>query len=135
LSEAAQCMRPTSILAANYMQAEENYAGNQWQYPETTHYTLAKMNEIASASALCCVPIHWPHPRGAKWLLLCRSENKSQVAELADNARQLYVDDKLRTLQRRLSESEQALAELRRHPYVRLGAAVSRLLRRLIPVS
>lgn len=90
VSEAAKCMNSRSIFAATYKQGNKNYNGTDWRYPKYTTYTLARMSEIATVAGLNCVPISWPHPRGAKWILLCKPENERYVIDLADKARKLH---------------------------------------------
>lgn len=131
ISEAAKCMKSTSIFAATYMQGDQNYTGSEWLYPETSTYTPTRMAEIASSADLRCVPIAWPHPRGARWILLSNLENEDNVLDLTDKAKELHLRTKLHELQVRLAESEQALSQLRMHPYVKMGINISRLLRRI----
>lgn len=132
ISEAAKCMKPTSILAATYMQGNENYSGSEWVYPETTTYTPIRMAEIASAAGLSCIPIAWPHPRGANWILLSSSENEKRMGHLTEGAHRRDLREKLYRLQGRLTESEQTLSQLIRHPYVKTGVEIRRFLGRLL---
>lgn len=131
LSEAAKCMRSTSIFAASYMCGDENYEGREWLYPKTSFYTPSRMAEMSSAAGLSCVPFDWPHPRGAKWILLCDPRNESSVLSLAGKASEFHLHEKLNELQIRLAESERALSRLRTHPYVKIGMRINRFVRRL----
>lgn len=125
VSEAAQCMKSASVFAATYMQGNQNFDGSEWVYPNTTTYTQARITEIASAAGLGCVPIAWPHPRGARWVLLCAPENEREVLQLADKARRLHHSD-------RRAQTEPPLSRLARHAYLRTGARMGRLVQRLV---
>lgn len=132
ISETAKCMKSTSIFAATYMQGHENHMGGEWLYPGTTTYTPTRISEMASAAGLTCLPIHWPHPRGAQWILLCNPKNKDNILNFIDKASKLHLRENLNELQRQLSESEQKRLQLSKHPYVRIGIKMNRILRRLL---
>lgn len=129
VSEAAKCMKPTSIFAATYFEGNENYNGSEWLYPQTTAYTSTRMTEIAFTAGLGCVPIEWPHPRGAKWIVLSNPENENKVVDLTDRANELRLRGKLDQLPGRLAESDQALPATTRRPYVKMGIRIRRFLR------
>ena len=131
MSKVAACMKLESIFAATYMQGSENHTGSKWVYPDTTTYTSTRMTEVASDEGLSCVPIDWPHPRGARWILLCSRENENNVRNLAGESSNLYLPQRITELQKRLSETQLALARLKRYPYVRIGVRIHCLLRRL----
>jgi SAM-dependent methyltransferase len=123
VSEAAQCMKPTSVFAATYMEGDQNFGGTEWVYPKTTTYTLARMKEIASSAGLRCVPIGWPHPRSARWVVFCTPESAREVLHLADRARRLHHFD-------RQAPSETSLSQLARHAYMKTRATMGRFVRR-----
>jgi hypothetical protein len=123
--DAARCMTPTSIFAATYMEGAQNYSGSEWLYPKTTTYTRTRLTEIASAAGLRCVPIAWPHPRGAKWVVLCAPENEREIVQLADKARRLHHFDGR-------ARSKPPLSQLAKHVYLRTGASVGRVVHRLV---
>ena len=124
-------MNSASILAATYIQGDENYSGSEWLNPKTTTYTPICMAEMASAAGLSCIPLDWPHPRGAKWILLCNLENGNDILDLAYRASEFHLHGKLDELQMKLAESEQRLSQLRTRPYVKKGIKIKRFLRRL----
>jgi hypothetical protein len=89
------------------------------------------MTEIAITAGLGCVPIEWPHPRGANWIVLCNPENENRVVELKDRANELRVRGKLDQLPGRLAQSDQALSELTTRPNLKMGIGLRRFLRRV----
>jgi len=133
LLEVTKCMKSSSIFAASYMQGDENYEGDEWLYPRTSFYTPGRMREMVSSVGLISFPVDWPHPRGAKWILLCKTENESKVLKLVEKANEFHLHEKLDELQMKVYETEQALARLRAHPYVKIGMKINQLLRRLCP--
>lgn len=95
MSEAKKCMKTTSIFAATYKQGHENHTGTEWLYPDHATYTPEHMSKMASDAGLRCFSIDWPHPRGAKWILLCNVDITDDVRSLAERASRLYRTSQL----------------------------------------
>lgn len=70
LAEAAQVMKPTSIFIATFLQANDNYEGDEWVYPGGVHYTLDFIKSLVEDHGLACVPIEWPHPSNQTWVII-----------------------------------------------------------------
>lgn len=70
LSEAKKVMHRESKFAATYVGGNENYAGDDWVYPECCEYTEDRMLQLAREAGLAAQPYSWPHPNGQRWLLI-----------------------------------------------------------------
>ncbi len=129
LAEARECMKPTSILVANFAEGEENYSGNDWVYPGHVTYRLSWMAKAATESGLIVRPIEWFHPSAEKvrWVLFTRPENRATLEELA-------ASDDLSALKQQVALQKariQMLQSIVCHPYVRLGFWVKHALQRV----
>jgi SAM-dependent methyltransferase len=124
LQEVRKCMKPTSLFAATFMEGEKNYAGSDWVYPDCVTYRLSWLQETAAKAGLTCTPVEWFHPAGQTWVLLARPENQPQTQELATLNKMVLLKEELRNTKERL-------AALERHPYVRAGKQINRLLRKV----
>jgi hypothetical protein len=82
-SAAESCMGPQSVFLATFMEGETDYDGPEWRYPQTSWYTAARMARTAASAGLVTVPIRWPHPRGARWLGLCRPGHAPVIRAMA----------------------------------------------------
>jgi len=90
LSQAAQVMAPTAILAATIFKGEQDYAGTEWRGAEPLTYRLETMETLAHENGLVCLPIGWPHPSGQFWLAFARREHEQAVAALCRQARRMW---------------------------------------------
>lgn len=80
LSEARKVMKPTSIFAATFLQADENYTGDEWVYPGGVTYSLEFMNSLIKEHDLICLPIEWPHPSSQTWILITDPSHKDNLS-------------------------------------------------------
>jgi len=129
MAQARECMKPTSIFAANFWQGNRNYAGNEWDYSTCITYTLERIVEFAREQGLICRPIDWPHPcleQGLQWVLITSPESERHVQELIDSA-------KIHTLQGQLASYKERLAILEGHPYVKFGVMIYRIMKKIKP--
>jgi SAM-dependent methyltransferase len=82
LSEAAACMRPTSLFVANFMEGDSDYEGSAWRYPDVSRYTSGRIRALAAEAGLRALPVSWPHPRGATWVAMCRPDGEAHLRDL-----------------------------------------------------
>jgi len=80
-SEARKVMKHDSIFVATFSEGEEDYAGEEWVYPECAFYTLEKLKELAHAHGLFCRRLEWPHPDQQKWIVLGVQENEMDLMD------------------------------------------------------
>jgi len=146
LSQAKKVMKPTSIFAATFVEGEEDYEGDEWVYPDCVTYTPDCINRLAEEQGFACILIDWLHPNTQKWVLFVHPEHESDMAELHNVTDLHRLRHELALCKERLQKSDvsgltrlenelrickRRLAKLERHPYVRLGLAASRIIRRL----
>jgi hypothetical protein len=124
LAEAQKVMRPTTIVAATFLEGEDNYTGEDWVYPGVVTYTQRHMVRLAEEQGLSCEPIDWPHPGHQRWIVLAHPEHARNIRVPSDAVRLAYLENELRF-------SRQRLSSLERHPYVRFGLRVRELLQRI----
>ncbi len=79
LSEARQVMKPTSIFAATFLQADDNYQGDSWVYPGGVTYSLPFISSLVEDHDLTCVPVEWPHPSKQTWLLITDPSHRDKL--------------------------------------------------------
>jgi hypothetical protein len=76
-------MKPDTLFVASYFKGLESYAGKEWRYPETTTYTAERFAGMARDVGFALVPVAWPHPRGADWVILCHPDAHQSALSLA----------------------------------------------------
>jgi len=117
IASARKVMEPNAIFVANFVESNVNYQGDNWVYPGGSYYTMDFMQNLIAEQGLACVPIHWPHPVGLRWILIVHP----------DHAQRPFLRDmEVLTLR---AERDAALTKLRTlelHPYVRFGKALRR---------
>ena len=123
LSEAKKVMKPSSIFAASFCEGEKNYTGDQWVYPGRVFYKLEFLEAEAAENGLVCVPVDWPHVCDQRWIVFTDPLNIENVNRVCGDSQKLaYLENKLRC-------SEQRLAKVENHPYVKLGLKIRRAIR------
>ncbi len=126
MQEVRQCMKPTSLFVANFVEGEHNHEGSDWTYPGAVTYRLSWITEAANDAGLWCTPIEWFHPAsGIKWIVLTLPEAKTRVEQFASANEVVFLREELRASRKKISDMEKGL----RHPYVQFGLKVKRLLR------
>jgi SAM-dependent methyltransferase len=119
LAEARQVMNPEALFAATYFLGEENYAGEEWVYPDRVTYQFEFMSTLASDNGLACRRFDWPHPSGQKWLILSHPQYQPTFPEA-------YNTQRVRDLADRL-------VKLESHPYVKFGLKIHAVFRNVFP--
>lgn len=122
LAEAAQVMKPESLFLANFFEGEEDYPGDEWYYPDCVTYTTERMIALANEQGFRCYPLAWPHPNGQTWVAIVRNEYTGNVSQ--------FAREQVPALAHRLESCQRRLFDVQSHPYVRIGLAIQRLLRR-----
>jgi hypothetical protein len=123
ISQASECMQPTSVFVATFVEGEKDYSGTTWVYPECVTYTMACMTELAEESGLALKPVDWPHPNRQTWILMAFPENMENVPDPSDVTR-------LHRLEHELGFCKTRLERLEAHPYVKFGLRMDQLIRR-----
>lgn len=125
LAEARKVMHPDSILAATFVVGEESYEGDTWVYPECITYKRSDMEAMAAEQGLEFRAIDWSHPNGQSWGLFHHTGKDFDFlpdpAETPAN-RVIMMKD--------LEACREQLWRIENHPYVQVGLALHRLLRR-----
>jgi SAM-dependent methyltransferase len=121
LAEAKKVMDPDSIFVATFVRGEKDHTGDKWVYPGCTRYTLEKMESLALEQGLACTPFDWPHPAQQTWLLITDPANEKRLPDVGEVARIMLLEQELQL-------SEQRLARIEGHPYVRFGLTINQLL-------
>jgi hypothetical protein len=124
LSEATRVMKPTCILAATFVEGEEDYSGDEWVYPGCVTYSLEFMTGLAKERGLVCRAIDWPHPSQQTWVLMAYPENEQDIPNISDVTELARLGDQMRSC-------KEKLARIEGHPYIRFGLRIRSLLQRL----
>jgi hypothetical protein len=124
LSQAKECMKPTSVFAATFLEGEENYVGSEWLYPSCSTYTMTRMVELAEEVGLICKAIDWPHPNQQTWVVIVYPEYEENIPDLSNVTRLLRLENELQFY-------KDKLAGLEKHPWVKFGLGMKRLLCRI----
>lgn len=122
LAAASKVMKPQAIFVANFVESEVNYTGDEWVYPGGSTYTLEFMSQMVADHGLTCIPLDWPHPVNLKWIAIVRPEHAGSLPILSGQ---------LPALKAERDQYRQRLEKLEHHPYVRIGLAMSRMLRQV----
>lgn len=138
LAQARACMRADSLFAATFVEGDENYAGDHWVYPRCVTYRFSWLADTAAEAGLACSRIQWFHPNRQTWVLLTLPENRPGAEGLATLNQMYALREQVRHYQkilppmrRELRECQGRLARLEQHPYVRLGRALNRTLKKI----
>lgn len=84
LSEARQIMTKNSLFVSTFVEAEVNYDGDDWVYPDFITYTRQKMMRLFKDHGFLCSVYVWPHPCLQTWMVACIdiSENQKRLDDL-----------------------------------------------------
>lgn len=70
LSEVRACLKPGSLFAASFVEANDEYAGETWVYPECIGYRMATIERLAGEAGLIVRRLDWFHAGGQTWVAL-----------------------------------------------------------------
>lgn len=141
LSEAKKVMTPTSIFAATFLRGEKNYTGDEWSHPNRAEYTLEHMISLVEQHGLTLKVISWPHHRYQTWVLIVNPEHEKNLPDLErisqafSNSQTLRLKEELELSDKKLRLSREELSQIQKHPYVRFGFKIRRLVRRIARYS
>jgi SAM-dependent methyltransferase len=121
LSEAKKVMKPSSIFAATYHRGDVNYEGDKWVYPDVIPYRREFIIDLIANEGFQVREIEWSAPNGQYWLLITRPDYQGPA---------LAFDDRVPVLLAERNRYRRRVEELENHPYVRVGMAIKKLLRR-----
>lgn len=82
LDEAKKVMRSTSIFAANFMEATENYKGKTWVYPGCITYTSEYLKNLVGEKDFKCIITSKSKVNGLRWLIIAHQMNNNLPTEL-----------------------------------------------------
>ena len=88
LSEAREIMTKSSLFVYTFVEAEINYDGDDWVYPEFITYTRQKMTRLFKDLGFFCRVYVWPHPCFQTWMVACIDipENQKRLDNLCTSA-------------------------------------------------
>lgn len=72
LGNARRSLRPDGLMAATFIEENQDFAGRGWIYPECVAYRPNTILSFAANAALAAVRLPWYHPRQAWYLLAHR---------------------------------------------------------------
>ena len=100
-------------IAATFVEGNEVYSGDEWVYPGRVSYTIEFMHDLALQHNLALTRIAWPHSDNQTWVVF-RDPTLSSIPELGFDARVPFFESQLTNLQQRL-------IQLERHPVTRIA--------------
>jgi SAM-dependent methyltransferase len=71
LREVARLLAATGALVATFCQADTDFTGSGWIYPECVHFRLETLAHLAGRFGLRTTRLNWLHPRQT-WLLMAK---------------------------------------------------------------
>lgn len=109
------------LIAATFIEADADFAGEGWVYPDCVGYTTAGIQGFIDGAGLFGRRIPWYHPRQS-WYLLAKSRKRLPAGEMLDHLSGaiLFEEEFRASWQQKPQESKQ------QHSY-------TRLIRRLLP--
>jgi hypothetical protein len=112
LSEARASMKATSMLAASFVEGEEDYVGQEWVYPETIRYRAATIERLAMEAGLTCRRLDWFHIGGQAWFLFFVPGLEPQIEQLASLNQSFPLKEELSHYRKRSDRLERLEALL-----------------------
>ena len=80
LDASKQCMKSTSLLAANFLLGAEDYQGSEWNYPGNVSYRHKTIVKMIDEVGLTCVKINGFHPV-LTWYLIANLEMRNELIQ------------------------------------------------------
>lgn len=71
----ASALRPDGLVAATFIEGENDHEGAEWVYPDVVAYRPATIESFAGGAGLALTAIPWYHPR-QRWYLLARDAER-----------------------------------------------------------
>jgi hypothetical protein len=93
LSEAKQVMHTESLFLATFLEGDENYASNEWSYPDGAYYTRPFMFSLVSEAGLIAHRLPWRQVGGQTWIAIARPESATTLDTLDQRLRGQLLDD------------------------------------------
>jgi SAM-dependent methyltransferase len=83
LQQVRRTLNPGGMFAVNFIQGEENYAGDEWVYPGIVSYTLGFMQSMVRDAGLEAQVLNWFHPNpNFVWLVVYHPANRKNVPHI-----------------------------------------------------
>lgn len=120
LEEAKKVMKPSAIFVATFLEGDANYMGEEWVYPGCVTFTSEFIVDLVQQQGLMCKPLQWHHPNGQSWIAIVNPGFEDQIPVLGENV--LHLQDQLGRARKRINELE-------RHPVVRIGIGLNKIVR------
>jgi hypothetical protein len=83
LAEAQRVMKPSSLLAASFVEGDADYQGSDWVYPQIVRYRATTIAQLASENGLACRRVEWFHIGGQAWFVFFLPGREPQIEALA----------------------------------------------------
>lgn len=125
LSEVAKCLEAEGMFAASFVEGDEDYAGDDWVYPDTIRYRAATIERLAREAGLECRRLEWFHIGGQAWFLF-------HLPGAAPNVESLATMNQIAPLRVEMTHYKMRsdrLERIEKHPLFRIAARLKRLLR------
>jgi hypothetical protein len=84
LKEARAVLAPAGLFAASFFEGEEDYAGEEWVYPECVYFRLETMCRLAEQAGLRCRPLAWGNQNRQRWVIFDHPSNCAMLPALDD---------------------------------------------------
>jgi SAM-dependent methyltransferase len=81
LGSIGRALDPAGLLAATFIEGEDDHTGREWVYPDVVAYRPATILRFADEAGLTALRIPWFHPR-QQWYLLARDSKRLPTAEM-----------------------------------------------------
>jgi hypothetical protein len=123
LSEVRACLKPGAIFAASFVEANDDYAGDTWVYPECIGYRMATIERLAGDVGLTVRRLDWFHAGGQTWVALTLPGTELDLDALAS----LNQVAPLKLVLSHYRARAEQLDRLMAHPLFRVALRLRRL--------
>ena len=118
-----ECLKPNSLFVATFSKGDDNYSGEKWS-GQFVPYTTDRITQMVNEAGLKCHPTDWTFADQPVLLITLPESEMGLLEGLPD----LNLLGMLK-LEREYAKTR--LRSIERHPYVKLGIKVKRIIRGL----
>lgn len=136
LAAAHDALAPGGRFVASYVEADEDYTGDDWVYPESVPYTRATVRRLAAEAGLSTHPIAWGNQNNQQWVVFHRPDEADGLPVLDEiealRAENTVLRGHLQSARRpgispvELARLQEKYAALCDHPAVRAALATAK---------